>query len=145
MTTEVSFSIGDFLEAAEEKVGIEGWKAYRWQRLDCGSNLVTGCVPDGVYARGRRKGEPRYSKPLPGTQRVVAITMSEMRVRAARFESTTGKCWKCKGTGQEFAGWSAAEGVRTRRCGRCHGTGKAPPSVLERAAATENVEEVPHA
>ena len=116
------FSISDCMEAAEAKVGIEGWKAYRWE--DCGGDsIVTGDVPDGVYRSGKRKGRPRFN----GPGRKVVITKAEMQAKATAYEADTGKCWDCKGTGQVWAGWSKADGTRYRDCQRCNATGNAAP------------------
>ena len=114
------FSAGDFMKAAEAKVGIEGWEAYRWEDCD-GDSIVTGDVPDGVYRSGPRKGRPRFK----GPGRRVIITRSDMWAVATAYEAETGKCWDCKGTGQTWAGWSKAEGTHYRECQRCGGTGEA--------------------
>lgn len=115
------FSISDCMEAAEAKVGIDGWKAYRWEDCD-GDSIVTGDVPDGVYRSGPRKGRPRFK----GPGRRVIVTKAELQAKAAVYETETGKCWDCKGTGQVWAGWSKADGTRYRDCPRCNATGNAP-------------------
>jgi hypothetical protein len=114
------FSINDCMEAAEAKVGIEGWKAYQWEDCDDDS-IVTGSVPDGVYSKGPRKGKPRFV----GKGKRVIITRVELEARAIAYEAETGKCWDCKGTGQTWAGWSRTEGTKYRECQRCAGTGEA--------------------
>ena len=113
------FSIGDYMEAAEAKVNIEGWKAYRWEDCD-GDSIVTGDVPNGVYRSGKRKGRPRFNGP---GQKVI-VTKAELQSRAATYEAETGRCWDCKGTGQAWVGWSKAEGARYSTCSRCSGTGE---------------------
>ena len=37
---------------------------------------------------------------------------------------STGKCMRCNGLGQEWAGWSSVEGTRYRVCTVCAGDGK---------------------
>jgi len=114
-----TFSINDCMKAAETKVAIEGWKAYRWEDCD-GDSIVTGDIPDGVYRSGPRKDRPRFK----GPGRRVVITNAELQVIATAYEAETGKCWECKGTGQVWAGWSKAEGTKYRKCQRCAGTGE---------------------
>jgi hypothetical protein len=115
-----NYSIDDIMKAAEAKVGVDGWEAYKWENCD-GDSIVTGDIPDGVYRSGPRKGRPRFK----GSGRRVVITRSELQVIATAYEAETGKCWDCKGTGQTWAGWSKAEGTRYRECQRCKGTGEA--------------------
>ena len=116
-----NFSIDDIMKAAEAKVGIDGWEAYKWEACDDDS-IVTGDIPDGVYRSGPRKGQPRFNK---ATARRVIITRAELQVIATAYEAETGKCWDCKGTGQTWAGWSKTEGTKYRECQRCAGTGEA--------------------
>jgi hypothetical protein len=114
-----SFSIDDCMKAAETKVAIEGWKAYKWEDCD-GDSIVTGDIPYGVYRSGPRKDRPRFK----GPGRRVVITKAELQVIATAYEAETGKCWECKGTGQTWAGRSIAEGNKYRKCQRCAGTGE---------------------
>lgn len=116
--TNHKFTFKDCLEAAEAKVGIEGWKAYRWEDCD-GDSIVTGSVPDGTYKFGPRKGQPKFV----GEGRKVILSKVELEAIATAYEGETGKCWDCKGTGQVWAGWSKTEGTRYRECQRCKGTG----------------------
>lgn len=115
---DFNFSIKDCHDIAEAKVGIQGWSAYRWTRLEDDA-LIEGCVPDGVYARGPRKGRPRYNGKNVTHQKKVAVTKSELQAAAKAYETAEGKCWDCKGTGKTFSGWSAAEGTTYRPCARC--------------------------
>lgn len=117
------FSMKDHMDAAAAICGIEGWQGYRWTICDGGGAIVKGCVPSGTYTRGPRKGSPKFRPAAPNTERTVIVADLHMVKVAAEYE-TTGKCWDCKGSGQTFAGWSAAEGVRHRQCTRCNGTGK---------------------
>jgi hypothetical protein len=114
------FSVSDIEHFAEAKVGIDGWKAYRWERADEDS-IITGDIPHGVYKTGKRKGRPKFI----GNGRKVVVTNAEMQAHAAAWEAATGKCWDCKGTGQTWAGWSKAEGTRYRTCQRCNGSKEA--------------------
>lgn len=119
-----NFSIQDEMRLAEAKLGIDGWKAYQWSATDGGKDsIVKGCVPSGVYAKGPRKGLPKFRPATPGTERVVVITEAEMIAAAEAYE-VNGTCWDCKGTGKTSAGWSKAEGTEYRKCTRCDGSGR---------------------
>jgi hypothetical protein len=113
-----NFSIKDCMSIAEAKAGVEGWQGYRWQAAqdDC---IVTGCVPAGIYLRGTRKGQPRYSHPKAKDRKQVVVSKAEMLQEAQKYETETGKCWDCKGTGQRYAGWHHIDGTRFRPCVRC--------------------------
>jgi hypothetical protein len=114
------FSIEDVMTFAKSKVGIDGWVAYTWEA--CGDDsLVTGDVPSGIYRSGPRKGKQKFT----GPGRKVVVTRQEMQAKATAYESDTGKCWDCKGTGQVWAGWSKTDGTRYRDCQRCNATGNA--------------------
>ena len=116
------FSIRDAMEIAASKSGIADWQGYAWEAMGNGS-VVTGCVPDGVYSRGPRKGNPRFSRPVEGTHRKVVISDSDMDVYAQNYEATTGKCFECRGTSHVYNGWSRDEGLRQASCERCGGSG----------------------
>lgn len=117
------YSIQDIMGVAESKVGIEGWQGVSWERVGEDS-VVAGCVPDGVYSRGPRKGKPRYSKPVAGTSRKVVVVESEIMEHASRYESEENNCWDCKGSGEVFHSWDHKEGTTYRKCKRCDGSGK---------------------
>lgn len=122
---EYRFSMQDAIDVAAKKVGIDGWEGYAWEAADGGS-IVRGCVPDGVYSKGPRKGQPKFSNPVCGTEKTVVVALEELASAAAHHERSTGECWDCKGTGQTWAGWSAADGNRYKTCSRCGGSGSAP-------------------
>lgn len=114
-------SFQDVADVAADAAGIEGWSVYLVEHVT-GGWLAKGCVPNGVYQRGPKKGRPRYGDPVEGTRRTVVVSDEQMRAAAAAYESS-GQCWDCKGSGEVFAGWSAAAGVSKRPCTRCNGTG----------------------
>jgi hypothetical protein len=101
----------------------EGW---RWFSLDSYNKPedfieVKGAIPCGVITRGPRKGSPKWPKEYD----TLWIRRRDMDRVALEWEQETGKCYKCEGTGQEFAGWSTDKGSRTRECSRCTASGKA--------------------
>lgn len=123
------FSINDAMNVAAKKAGIDGWQAYRWRALDNGprsDSLVIGCVPDGFYTRGDRKGRPRFSKPKPGTVRELAVTHAELISYAETYVRETGRCWDCKGEGRTLAGAGLQDDGSIyrnyRTCTRCGGS-----------------------
>lgn len=119
-----AFSFKDAMELAAKKVTLKGWEAYAAEVVE-GGQLITGCVPDGVYARGPKKGSKRFSKPVKGSERKVVVSLQDLQQVADKYESETGSCWSCKGSGEVFAGWSRDAGVWKRQCEHCGGSGKA--------------------
>jgi len=115
-------SINDIMEIAAEKVGIEGWVGYQWEKLT-GGNVVTGQVPDGVYSSGPRKGEPRFRNHAEAHKKTVAISDADVQEAAKAYENKSGCCWYCKGKGRVFAGWSSANGTRYKPCDYCKASG----------------------
>jgi hypothetical protein len=124
---ELTVSIGDAFDVAVAKLGIEGWTPYRWEAAT-GGHLVTGAVPFGTYKSGPRKGRPRFDHKNTTDRKTVVVSDEDVKTRAERYESETGNCWNCKGTGQVVSGWSAKAGTRYKACGRCGGTGVLKPA-----------------
>lgn len=118
-------TIKDVMQVASQKATVPGWVGDQWQAARAAS-IVTGGVPDGVYSRGPRKGQPRLNKWIPGTKEKIVVTDAEMNAYAMVYESDHGKCYNCKGTGQEYYGWSRKTGNMLRTCTRCGGSGQAP-------------------
>jgi DnaJ-class molecular chaperone len=56
----------------------------------------------------------------------IIVTDAEMDLSAKFYESEEGKCYCCKGTGQEYYGWSRKNGKMLRTCTRCGGSGRTP-------------------
>lgn len=102
-----------------------GWRWTRWRRSDddSGAGIVTGAVPQRVFTRGPRKGEPDWRGATH--EATIVITKADEMARLERWEAETGECSRCD-AGREVIGWSKESGVKTRSCVRCRGTGKAP-------------------
>lgn len=98
----------------------DGWEVSKWERVGPDATLFSGCVP-GVFASGPRKGEKKWGQ---DTHECV-VTDSEVSAEELRYEAEAGNCHACGGDGQEWSGWSAAEGNKFRTCRRCGGDGKA--------------------
>ncbi|GAB3305762.1 hypothetical protein [Luteimonas notoginsengisoli] len=114
-------------QVARQKLGVgNDWLMYAWEvvgELEHADLIVTGGVPVGLFQRGPRKGRPKWDRKL--SQRVV-VTRAEERAALLAFEASTGKCSGCQGSGEQWAGWSAESGNRTRPCRRCQASGVAP-------------------
>jgi len=104
---------------AEKKTGSPGWKAVNCKRAG-NDSIVEGCVPEGVYRSGRRQGQPRFI----GPKSKVVVTQAELENAASEYESETGKCWDCHGTGSVLTGWRKPYGTRYATCSRCGGKGE---------------------
>lgn len=116
-------------EVARRKVsGPEGWAVCAWERIGTGNDfVVTGGVPRLLKA-GPRKGKPTW-RDVP-TQKAV-VTGAEIEAEKARYEAHTGKCSDCTGKGEVFSSWSAADGIKYRKCQRCDGSGGRPNVGIE--------------
>jgi hypothetical protein len=99
----------------------------------------------GVYPwakeRGKYKGRTNYKRPLPGSEGKFVLDERAYEAWLPTWEERTDKCHLCKGTGQQYMGWSKAEGTKTRDCPRCGATGNAPASGIEtQSAKTEGLD-----
>jgi len=110
----------------------EGWRWVSFKVLDhVGKNpkdwhfaQYDGAVYPHLITRGPRKGRPNYRKPVPGTQRTVILDDRAFEAWKLQWQNDTGLCCVCAGSGEVWAGWSAAEGNRTRPCDDCNTTGQ---------------------
>ncbi|NTX00030.1 MAG: hypothetical protein HGB35_08930 [Geobacteraceae bacterium] len=103
-------------KAAWRKVGeIDGWEMCIIEAVT-GGMFITGGIPRMV---GNKKKWPAKKQ----MDRIL-LTRADVEAEESRYELETGGCYVCYGTGQETAGWSAAEGVRYRECTRCMGVGR---------------------
>jgi hypothetical protein len=100
----------------------EGFKLFSWEVISDDALMYRGSVPV-IATRGKYAGKPRYGK---ATHSAV-VTHEEIDRARAAWEAETGKCGKCGGIGQEFAGWSIADGVHYRTCRDCGGSGVPKP------------------
>jgi hypothetical protein len=101
-----------------------GW---RWCRLDShnkpqGFIEMQGAIPIGEYKSGPRKGMPKW--PNSDQLQTIWIQESEMNAVAEQWESETGKCHKCDGSGKTVASSHVVHGKTYRECKRCKGSGK---------------------
>ena len=102
-------------KAAWRKAGeIEGWEICIMEAVT-GGMLLTGGVTHMV---GNKKKWPSKK-----TMDRILLTRADVEAEESLYESETGKCYVCYGTGKETVGWSAADGVKYRECLRCYGLG----------------------
>jgi len=122
-----------YLEHAREALGVgEDWVMMSWTSLDVKKYevddprrrlKVTGCVAPRLD-----DGRVAWEYEVPGTRKSVTWTGGEHDAWVLAWEHRTGKCSSCSPAhpGQEYMGWTAAEGILLRKCQRCNGTNQAP-------------------
>lgn len=71
-----------------------------------------------VKTKGMNKGEPNWKKMDPATRREVYLEVEEHKAWISDWETKTGKCSECQGTGK------GAGGLSDKTCRRCGGSGK---------------------
>lgn len=124
----------DFIATvSREKLGMPiEWECYKWEKIGTTDDvLVTGGLPR-LITRGPRKGRKTWD----GAGAKVVVTQGEIEAAKLAYEAETNRCHRCGGDGQEWCGWSAAEGNRYKPCTRCNATGVAPSApVLAEAAS----------
>lgn len=109
---------------ARRKLGRSAeWRWAKWTALP-GGYCVWGGVPR-PKTRGKNKGSPTWDAPLDEC----VVLDAEIMAAELEYEDDTNRCCACSGDGQEWSGWSAADGNRYRPCRRCGATGVAPARV----------------
>jgi hypothetical protein len=124
-TVPEHFELGFLSVAAYEKLSHYDatFKFFMSESLDGGDFLLEGANVLGTFSKGKRAGRPRFDR-----RNKIRVSVSENEVAYAcqRYESNTGKCFDCLGSGEQSAGWSKAHGNRYRECQRCKGEGNSP-------------------
>lgn len=100
----------------------EGWKWAKVEYGDCpeGYCKLTGGIPRKIK-RGPRKGKHTWEE-----TNTLWMKQTDIEATKLEWESETGKCWQCSGSGKDLAGWNHKTGARFRTCGRCNGEGNRP-------------------
>lgn len=116
-------------ERAREKAAMPPeWQVFRMRCLPPGADAeiieVTGAI-----APKKRSGYLNWKKRDKSTERTVYLTLTDHEQWVRDWECETGLCGECRGSKQEWAGWSKTDGHRYRPCGRCGATGKAKSQV----------------
>lgn len=123
-------------ECAREKVGMkEDWITYSFRCLPEHPQktelveVVGAVVP--MKTTGKEAGKPNWDKKDKTTIRTAYITLKEHADFVENWQIKTGLCSKCKGSAQEFWGWSADTGPKYRPCSKCGATGKSNIAVSQ--------------
>lgn len=115
-----------YCEHAKEKRGLPAnWRIYKWECFPKGAGETIYVAVTGAVCEHFKKGTAHRNWRLldKTTECTVNLPVAEHEVWKLQWEKRTGKCHECVGTGEVFAGWSAAEGTRFRGCSRCKGSG----------------------
>jgi DnaJ-class molecular chaperone len=108
---------------ARELLGLPpDWRVYRWTVKGRGVE-VEGAVCNAFITRGKWKGRTNWKKKDLNTLITITIPDALHKQWMREWESRTGLCHNCSGTGEEWAGWSAAEGTKRRPCRPCGASG----------------------
>lgn len=100
---------------------LPGWEPYAWETIGTDGIKVTGGIPR-ILTRGNRKGQKKWD----GKGDIVIVVKYEIDAEESRYETETGKCHNCMGTGDVVAGVSVETGTRYKPCNRCNGSGASP-------------------
>jgi len=105
----------------------ETWSAFRWESLRAGNEAI-GWKLRGAVApprlRGIAKGRPNWKRRDKSTECEIIISVAQYNAFETEWVKQTGRCPDCAGKATAFVGWSRDEGVKTRPCPECQGTGK---------------------
>jgi len=119
------------VHAREKAKASESWIVHNIMMMDDDSLALTGSeVP--IISRGKNKGRPNWKKRDVATEKKVCIQPQEHDEWLLRWETRTGKCSRCQGTGQVVGSLRHHDDVTTAvmgTCGRCDGDGLARPNV----------------
>lgn len=100
------------------------WAWYKWEAKGDGPTgyvLVSGAVCLAKYTRGRKKGLKKWSGRDKTTDLTISVPQIDLVAWLNQWESSTGDCFECQGSGLEWAGWHFERGNRYRTCSRCKG------------------------
>ena len=127
-------------ECARAKAGMgDDWSPYSYKCLPEHPQKAELVEAIGAVAplktRGKSKGSHNWGKMDRATKRTVYITFDEHAEWVKSWEAGPGKCAKCRGTGNEWCGWSVIEGNRYKECTKCQGSGKSNPPANQPAGS----------
>lgn len=122
----------DFMTAvACKKMGLDNsWEIYAWEVIDTDSEdrdfLVKGGIPR-LLKIGPRKGKKTFRDAT--SLRRAMVSSAEIEKCRLDYETETGKCHGCCGTGLMFRKWSSAGGTEYDECSRCDASGRSPTAL----------------
>jgi len=104
---------------ARERLGVgDDWNVCVWESLPPGHRRTDTYRVTGAVKRG-----PKWP-PLKECQQVY-VSPAEADAYALAWETRTGKCHECEGSGKEVASFCCRKSKATYRpCSRCDGTGE---------------------
>jgi hypothetical protein len=115
---------GHLTTAGRRKLGLgEEWDSFAWRGVGKDNILKFG-VP-AVSKKGKRRW------PKPHVE--VVVTQAEEVAERLSYETSTGNCATCLGSGKIAGAWSREKGLSFRDCFKCGGSGK--PTATARAEA----------
>ncbi len=113
-------------EVAARKKGNPAIAPLHWcslQRAEVPGFTKVGFAGKGEpFKSGPRKGQARW---LKGPEVFEYVSDADVDACREAFEKETGGCAECHADGTVMASWSSTEGVKTRACSICKGTGRA--------------------
>jgi len=116
-------------EHAREKAGMPpGWRAFRYEAFPHTVKVPTqyieivgAVVP--LRTRGPNIGRPNWRRLDKATRRTIVILPAEHDLWIAEWETATGKCSNCTGSGRTISRVSIVDGTEYAQCAKCKGTG----------------------
>lgn len=103
--------------AAQRKIGIARWEPCTFEVV-AGGLLCTGGIPTTI-----KNGKKKW--PVAKLREKVILTREDVTAEEIRYETETGNCHICYGSGKQTVGWNHITGVKTRECPKCGGSGRA--------------------
>ncbi len=111
----------------------QDWQVVSWEKVGMSPGRrdyqyleIKGGVYRHTVQKGKNKGDIDFRKPEPGTVATVSLTPQQIEAWLEKWETETGCCKDCDGTGFRWNGWSAKSGNSYRPCKRCEQTGRRP-------------------
>jgi hypothetical protein len=114
-----------YTEHAKEKCNLPNrWRAYKWECFPKREDTIYVAITGAVCEHLKPNGETNWKKRDKATERTVNLVLVEHESWKRGWEQKNSMCSDCIGSGQVMASWSVKEGLKTRPCRKCSGTGK---------------------
>jgi hypothetical protein len=133
-------SVDFFNLYATRKAGMpDGWRWFSSEVLNYQaarehqSYLLRGAVVPNI-TKGKHAGQPAWKGRDKNQDSSFAVSVPALNAFYEEWEQSEGKCHRCFGTGEAWAGWSRDTGTKYCTCSRCDGPGS-PSSALVTEAA----------
>jgi hypothetical protein len=96
----------------------ENFGVFSWERVGPDAVIYTG-----AEFRIKTKGPDKGGRKFFGEKKQAVVTKAEMEAEKVRYETDTGNCASCCGTGEVFKRWNHKTGTHYKMCKKCNGTG----------------------